>query len=298
MVAETPYVIYIYCEDYGGNPAGNMTEISFQTDDLYNIAQFSLKFLVLELNDEQKAILLTRISNILKVSADLLDFRTDYTESSYFDYTEYEENDFPVSTTHGRGLETPSFILDILVYPDPYTYHDFTPLMYANSFKGQESSLLEAFASLDITYKYYATELIGVPPVLLGSPQVESKTNTDVTIGSIRTESVSKIYSCLVTLEDKTPSPWQIFKGLNSKNLPCLQSKALVTSYAPTSVKFDEINTGAYKICFAASNFVQKYPDLSESVIEVSFSIRNGKDANHGFYLSIWSLSLILTSLF
>ncbi|CAG9322819.1 unnamed protein product [Blepharisma stoltei] len=300
LTAQTPYSLFIYYEDLGGNHPDSVKMINFTSSQRFNIAQFSLKFGVEALSESEKGVLLQEISTILKIPQKLLDYRTDYTPASYsYNNKANSEADLPISTTSSDGRSLNSYtVIDILIFPYPEVYYQNSPLMYANSFKGQENTLLSSFPALDTSYGFYAMELIGNLPEFTGKPIIAHMNSSSVTISQIKTKEMSNTYYCLVASSTAKPSSWQVYHGLNAKNEACLMNSSFICSSSGASVTLSNLRSGVYQIYFSAANTIQRYPDLSASVLNVTFTLMKSLDVSDFSSLLIFCSILLLSLTF
>lgn len=66
LTAETPYAVYVYAEDRGGNTNDPKVK-SFQTLDRYNAADFSLRFKQAFLNSAERLVVINQVAFVLSL---------------------------------------------------------------------------------------------------------------------------------------------------------------------------------------------------------------------------------------
>jgi hypothetical protein len=300
LIAESEYVIYTQAFDQGGNFAATILLLNFDTQDRYRTAGFKVRFNEYPMTTETQELYQQKIASILKLDNSLLETRTDYTAGSYTDFENLtvEQPDVPIYTTNsGTRITSDITYTDVeyLIYPDPSKDLGKAPISYASSLNDLSYLIKSAIPSFDESTKITTSEILGVLPEFLASPILKEISGVDITIEDISLKSPGLVYICVLNslLSPEEPSPVQTVKGLDGNNMPCDKSFNYNYIDTPLEVSFVGDYDESYWVYFAATNTLQRYPDVSSEVKLVKLRV-NGEFMSREYEDSASWVSLML----
>lgn len=278
LVAQSFYTFYAYVQDLGGNLAEEPIEIPFQTDDRFNSAYMSMKFLSDPLGDDYKIEILQQISEICKIDVslfDYMDFDTEEALSDPLDQSGFEDDSAPISTTSTFGRATQGItVAKIVIFPDPTSSSQVPPLAYADFLASETVELSRRLSKFDSIYPIQGIEIINKSPVFTLSPSFISVSSSSVELTDLSIDQLGVIYFCGVAarVEPTTPLSWNVIRGLDANNMPCkvydyVKASTEVTSYEVEGFDPEE----RYWLYIAATNQIQRYPAESKEVYVLGF---------------------------
>lgn len=284
LIAETPYQVYVYVVDRGGN-TNSPRSTTFTTSNRYNAADFSLRFKQSFLNSAERANIISTVAFVLSLPTAKVQERKYIISvtSSSSRLLENEDEEETNSTTalqvanedeeqlEGRNLADTSIInLQIIAIPESSVY--LSPVNLALLLNARSDMLNSRLTNYDTSYTITATAFTRYTPAFPTTPTCPSYDAEWVVIqGSLNN------YGWMFTLFVKAsedygkPSPYQIANGLNSLNIQCPYGSVEISE----AYRLFDVNvTGLdpltdYNVYIIGGSAHPGYPDLfsSDSII-------------------------------
>ena len=309
LTASTPYKVWAILEDFGNNEAALQPSLSFTTSDRYKSASFKYVYNLAEVPDTllDDAILYT--SEILKISQDRFEKRTDFSASPFTTTTFNTAIPTQSTTSAGgigiRGLQDLAIgqsATEFVIHPDPTDTSNITPLLLANNLVDYRVQLKAKMADFDETYLIQGEDVLASLPVFQNTPQYFpiGSGKDKYRIGNVALVNDGTTYACIVakTSENMTLDSYHIINGLNENNYPCDGAANIVNAATSDLLEVTGLKAGVEYVGFvSATNSIQKYPDMlaDENVVKIEFTKFVYDEDDWASIIRLGLLALLLT---
>jgi len=312
LIAETPYQVYVYIYDRGGNTNTPRSQV-FTTLNRYNAADFSLKFKQSFLNSAERANIIETIAFVLSLPTYKVQERK-YIISVSSGSRLLEENENETLPTEvneeGRMLASDISImmyLQIMAIPESSVYP--SPVDLARLLNTRSSMLDSRLTNFDTSYTISGTAFTRYIPGFPTAPTSPSLDWNWAEIGG-SLNNYGWIYCVFIKAAQDygKPSPYQISNGLNNYNVQNPSGKVEVSeAYKVFSINVTGLDPETdYNVYTIGGSAHPGYPDLFSSDDIVIITLRTNPapttphlNINDGSILEVrYMIFFIIASIF